>query len=43
MWHVTLYNVFTIANNIILILISIPFILRFIYILPKRNAGGAGR
>ncbi len=41
MWHVTLYNVFTTANTIILILIGIPFILRFIYMLLKRNVGGA--
>lgn len=41
MWHVTLYNVLTQINNVLLILIGIPFILQFLYMflfwLPKRK------
>lgn len=41
MWHVTLYNVLTTINNVLLILIGIPFILQFIYMflfwLPKKK------
>ncbi len=39
-WHVTLYNVLTTVNNVLLILIGIPFILQFLYMflfwLPKK-------
>ncbi len=39
-WHVTLYNVLTTINNVLLILIGIPFILQFLYMflfwLPKK-------
>ena len=41
MWHVDLYNALFIANNIILTIIGIPFILQFIYMflcwLPKKK------
>lgn len=41
MWHVTLYNVLTTINNVLLILIGIPFILQFIYMflfwIPKKK------
>ena len=41
MWHVDLYNVLFIINNIILVLIGIPFFLQFIYMflfwLPKKT------
>ncbi len=40
-WHVTLYNVLTIANNVLLILIGIPFLLQLVYMflfwLPKKK------
>lgn len=40
-WHVQLYNILTNINNVILILIGIPFILQFIYMflfwLPKKT------
>lgn len=40
-WHVTLFNVLTTVNNILLILIGIPFILQMIYMLlfwlPKKR------
>ena len=32
-WHVTLYNVLTQINNVILIIIGIPFALQVIYML----------
>lgn len=41
MWHVDLYNVLTIINNIVLIFIGIPFMLQFLYMflfwLPKKK------
>lgn len=41
MWHVDLYNVLFIINNVILVLIGIPFFLQFIYMflfwLPKKK------
>ena len=40
-WHVTLYNVLTQINNVILIIIGIPFALQVIYMLlfwlPKKK------
>ncbi len=40
MWHVTLYNVLTTANNVILFIIGIPFFLQVLYMLlfwlPKK-------
>ena len=41
MWYVDLYNVLNTINNVILIIIGIPFILQFIYMflfwLPKKT------
>lgn len=41
MWHVELYNVLTIINNVVLIFIGIPFIMQFIFMflfwLPKKK------
>ena len=41
MWHVDLYNVLFIINNVILVLIGIPFFLQFIYMflfwIPKKK------
>ena len=40
-WHVTLYNVLTTINNVLLVLIGIPFILQLVYMflfwLPKKR------
>ena len=40
-WHVTLYNVLTTVNNVLLVLIGIPFILQLVYMflfwLPKKR------
>ena len=41
MWHVNLYNVLFTINNVVLIIIGIPFILQFVYMflcwLPKKK------
>ena len=41
MWHVNLYNVLFTVNNVVLIIIGIPFILQFVYMflcwLPKKK------
>ena len=41
MWHVELYNVLTVINNVILILIGIPLFMQFVFMLlfwlPKKK------